>query len=1526
MRQLITAVVLFVLPTIMLAQSTQPLVAIHESELTQALETTVAGSSTPTGPGTTGQEWWTPWWHYYNMSDYLEEALRSDGTPYVIVRDADISAGNLLNADGSPKYPIVISLASEAINNNEITPLLNYVSAGGFLFVGSSSFTRNPDGTNRGDFAIANAMGMHSATTSLDNWLQDTTLTKQVPHLLVSQLPNVPIFWWMPATNDDTSWGTSLPGETEHFSTGNGPAVNFHYIWGTTASGATAVLTGDNAVPYLTTMSYGKGNFVYDAAMQPIQGNGGWAPSMFAYGIFRNAIQWAFATSNLPIVKVSPWPYQYNAAYEVRHDFEDYQTAITQIEASAKAESQVGALGDYYFCTGTLRVEMNNDPSVIASLQRAVTLYGATIGSHNGGLQNPNNPALQVSDYDYWHWGTDEALDDQPSGYASGSAYALASLSQAFSDVDGWLTGYEANRRTYVSPYFNGTREGSSQILQQLGVLTSGEQKVGPFPHWTVSAQTKGKLYGFVTLPPSEWFIAGNIAQSQETVIPPPWTESTLESAVDYYYSLGGLIDFYSHEPSTNSNIYQYVLYSAAKPSVWPVNAMTVYNWWTKRTPVKVSPSYAIGGNRFITTATISGATDPNTAIELVVPNWPVASTGIQVQLNGSFASPSSYRIYNQGIKVLVGTNVTSVQVSYPLTAGPTAQNDSYSVVTGNTLTVHSPGVLSNDNSAGGGSLTAALATATSNGTLAFNADGSFSYVPASGFVGTDRFTYYAINSAGQSGVATAVLNVTANGNPVVFTDDFSGQIGSDSFWTTISGTWAVANSMMNGTSTEGQYGFAYGGQSWTNYTVQAQFKFSPGAWGGGLGGRVNTATGAHYGAWLYPEGSLGPSAVVKVVKFPNWGTWSGNPMATATIPNLGKTWHTLTASFNGSAIQVSVDGTPYINVTDNGFDSQAPYASGAISLDMWTNPGFPSVMSVKNVSEQALSAAPAAQDDSYSVSAGNTLTVNAPGVLSNDTSLGGLAMSATMVSPPANGAITLQSSGGFTYVPTPGFSGIDQFTYQASSTGGNSNIATVTVTVLPPGSQVFFSDNFGGQGTDPLWTTVSGTWTVANGVMTGISPSGSYGNAYVSGSWTDYSVETQIQFSPGAWGGGIGGQLNSTTGAHYGVWVLPGGTSGQSPSIEVVKFEGWTTWGGTLMAAAPVPTLSSGWHSLLVTFHGNGSVQASLDGVQYINVTDTGFDSQPVYSSGGISLDMWTGTPSLMNIKSLLVFSASPIAQNDSYQVSQGSTLAVSAPGVLSNDTGNGSSSFTAAVITPPANGTLNLQPNGSFTYVPQTSFSGIDSFTYQANAGGASSNVATVTITVVPTGSQVLFSDNFSGSGTDPLWTSVQGTWTVANGTMHGSGPLQNYATAYTSGNWTDYTVQAGIQLPAGAFGSGIGGRVNPSTGAHYAAWIYPEGPLRVSAVLELIKFEGWTTWSGTPMATVSLPNVGTTPHTLILGFQGNNVQVSYNGTPYINVTDNGFDSQPAFTVGGISLDLWTYETPYVANITNVLVLSQP
>ena len=43
----------------LLGQATQPLVAIHDSELTRALESMPATNATPRGAGTTSNEWWT---------------------------------------------------------------------------------------------------------------------------------------------------------------------------------------------------------------------------------------------------------------------------------------------------------------------------------------------------------------------------------------------------------------------------------------------------------------------------------------------------------------------------------------------------------------------------------------------------------------------------------------------------------------------------------------------------------------------------------------------------------------------------------------------------------------------------------------------------------------------------------------------------------------------------------------------------------------------------------------------------------------------------------------------------------------------------------------------------------------------------------------------------------------------------------------------------------------------------------------------------------------------------------------------------------------------------------------------------------------------------------------------------------------------------------------------------------------------------------------------------------------------------
>jgi Ca2+-binding RTX toxin-like protein len=90
------------------------------------------------------------------------------------------------------------------------------------------------------------------------------------------------------------------------------------------------------------------------------------------------------------------------------------------------------------------------------------------------------------------------------------------------------------------------------------------------------------------------------------------------------------------------------------------------------------------------------------------------------------------------------------------------------------------------------------------------------------------------------------------------------------------------------------------------------------------------------------------------------------------------------------------------------------------------------------------------------------------------------------------------------------------------------------------------------------------------------------------------------------------------------------------------------------------------------------------------------------------------------------------PVANPDSYNVAIGTVLTVPATGLLANDSDADGNALTAVLVTPPSQGTLTLNPNGSFNYSPNAGFSGPDSFTYQANDGTANSSPTTVNLTV--------------------------------------------------------------------------------------------------------------------------------------------------------------------------------------------------
>ena len=91
------------------------------------------------------------------------------------------------------------------------------------------------------------------------------------------------------------------------------------------------------------------------------------------------------------------------------------------------------------------------------------------------------------------------------------------------------------------------------------------------------------------------------------------------------------------------------------------------------------------------------------------------------------------------------------------------------------------------------------------------------------------------------------------------------------------------------------------------------------------------------------------------------------------------------------------------------------------------------------------------------------------------------------------------------------------------------------------------------------------------------------------------------------------------------------------------------------------------------------------------------------------------------------------PTAHDDFYSLVQFDPLVTtSIDGVLVNDNDPDSATLTLTLISGPANGTLTLNADGSFTYSSNDLFSGVDSFTYQISDGLETSSIATVTLTV--------------------------------------------------------------------------------------------------------------------------------------------------------------------------------------------------
>ena len=119
------------------------------------------------------------------------------------------------------------------------------------------------------------------------------------------------------------------------------------------------------------------------------------------------------------------------------------------------------------------------------------------------------------------------------------------------------------------------------------------------------------------------------------------------------------------------------------------------------------------------------------------------------------------------------------------------------------------------------------------------------------------------------------------------------------------------------------------------------------------------------------------------------------------------------------------------------------------------------------------------------------------------------------------------------------------------------------------------------------------------------------------------------------------------------------------------------------------------------------------------------------------------------------------PLAVADAYHTQQDQPLSVpAASGLLANDRDPDDDPLTVSLVGLPENGTLSLQPDGSFEYTPNPGFHGADSFSYMANDGQLDSTLATVTVAVgAPNAAPGASDDQYGVDEDQPLVVSGPG-----------------------------------------------------------------------------------------------------------------------------------------------------------------------
>jgi len=659
------------------------------------------------------------------------------------------------------------------------------------------------------------------------------------------------------------------------------------------------------------------------------------------------------------------------------------------------------------------------------------------------------------------------------------------------------------------------------------------------------------------------------------------------------------------------------------------------------------------------------------------------------------------------------GTATSSpATVSLTVTAvndAPVANSDSYSTPENTPLTIAAPGVLANDSDVEGSALTAALGSGPSHGSVTFNAGGSFSYTPTSGYSGPDSFTYTVSDGSLTSAAATVNISISAvNDAPSAVADSYT--TAEDTPLTV-----AAPGLLSNDSDPDGDplsaalvTGPAHGSLT---LNADGSFAYSP----------ALNYDGADSFTYKVSDGSLDSASVTVALTVTPVGdapsavgeAFSLLEEGPLTIPAPGLLAND--SDVEGFALTSALVGTPShgsVVVNADGSFTYLPDANyhGPDSFTYQVSDGsLTSGSATVALTIIPVNDAPVGSADAYSVAEDALLTVAAPGVLSNDSDVDGDPLSALLVSGAAHGTLSLSAGGSFDYLPALNYNGSDSFSYQAYDGSAMSAVTIVTITVTPVNDADV-------EGT--ALTAVLGGGAAHGTVAVGGDGSFTYtpdANYHGPDSFT-YSV------SDGSLSSGVATVTLTVAPVNDGPVATPNTYSVAEDSIL-------TEPAVTGVLANDTDGDGDPLIAVLVSGPTNGVLSLNADGsFVYVPAADYNGPDSFTYKATDGTLQSGSVTVSL----TVTPVNDAPSAGSDSYSTNGALPLNVAAPGLLANDTDEEGDLLTAVLVSGPAHGTLTLNADGSFTFVPDSGYSGSDSFTYSASDGSASSAPATVNLSV--------------------------------------------------------------------------------------------------------------------------------------------------------------------------------------------------